>query len=114
MGMENFTQKTLDEKIEEMYVVLKSIQMRQEEELKIIQKNHATNMKKISKLQEFNQISDMTNQIFELRIAGIEQGIKQLNAALIEANKRKKQSQSTFSFVYNFKKLKKMIKYDIK
>lgn len=90
MDMKNFTEKTLDEKIEEIYIAIKEIQNKQENEIQLIQKNHATNMKKISKLQEFNQISDMTNQIFELRIAGIEQGIKQLNAALLEANRRKK------------------------
>ena len=71
-----------NKKLEEMYVLLKTIQMNQENALINIQKNHATTMKRINKLQEYNQIADMTNQIFELRIAGIEDNLKKLNNAL--------------------------------
>ena len=39
-------------------------------------------MKKLDKLQEYNKISDMTNQVFEKRLAGIEKAIKQLNNSI--------------------------------
>lgn len=35
-------------------------------------KNHKVYMQKISKLLEYNQICDMTNQVFEKRISSIE------------------------------------------
>ena len=41
-------------------------------------------MQRINKLQEYNQIADMTNQIFELRIAGIEENLKKLNAVVVK------------------------------
>ena len=47
-----------------------------------MQKNYATTMRRINKLQDYNQIADMTNQIFELRITGIEDNLKKLNIAL--------------------------------
>ena len=74
--------KNLEEKLEEIYVLLKTIQMNQENALINIHQNHATTMKRINKLQEYNQIADMTNQIFELRITGIEDNLKVLNASL--------------------------------
>lgn len=72
----------LEHKIEEIYVLLKTIQMNQENILINMQKNYATTMRRINKLQEYNQIADMTNQIFELRITGIEENLKNLNVAL--------------------------------
>ena len=37
-----------------------------------INDNHKINMQKFAKLMEFNEISDMTNTVFERRIASIE------------------------------------------
>ena len=36
-------------------------------------------MKKLEKLQEYNKIADMTNQIFEKRVSEIENTVKQIN-----------------------------------
>ncbi len=79
--------QNLASKLEEIYVLLKTIQMNQENVLINIQKNHATTMKRINKLQEFNQIADMSNQIFELRLTGIEDNLKELNISLAKESK---------------------------
>ena len=39
---------------------------------KTIENNHKVNMQKFSKLLEYNKIADMTNTVFEKRIARIE------------------------------------------
>ena len=39
---------------------------------KTIENNHKVNMQKFSKLLEYNKIADMTNTVFERRIARIE------------------------------------------
>ena len=36
------------------------------------EKNHKVNMQKFSRLLEYNEISDMTNKVFEKRISNIE------------------------------------------
>lgn len=84
--MENtsFDFNNLEKKVEEIYVLLKAIQNNQQNELTTIQKNHVTNMKRMNKLQEYNQIADMTNQIFEIRISGIEETLKKINNVLIK------------------------------
>ena len=60
---------TLIEKINE---VLKEIKNEQVNQRKMLIKNHKVNMQKFSKLIEFNEIMDMTNQVFERRISSIE------------------------------------------
>lgn len=60
---------TLIEKINE---VLKEIKDEQVNQRKMLIKNHKVNMQKFSKLIEFNEIMDMTNQVFERRISSIE------------------------------------------
>lgn len=82
MHTSNSTNLTLEKQIEEMNETLKELQYNQTEELILLQKNHATNMKKLNKIQEYNKISDMTNQVFERRLSGIEQALKQLNKTL--------------------------------
>ena len=77
-----FTKKALEEQIVELNKVLKELQYNQTEEIILLQKNHATNMKKLDKLQEYNKISDMTNQLFEKRLSGLENAIKQLNNSI--------------------------------
>ena len=76
------TNLTLEEQIEEINQILKELQYNQTEELILLQKNHTTNMKKLDKLQEYNKIADMTNQVFESRLSGIEQALKQLSKTL--------------------------------
>ena len=73
----------IEQILAEIYVLIKNIQTNQQNELITIQRNHATNMQRINKLQEYNQIADMTNQIFEIRITNIEEALKQLNKTLI-------------------------------
>ena len=58
--------------IEEINVVINEIRKEKKNILELLQKNHATNMKKLMKLQEYNQIDDMTNQVFEMRLSNIE------------------------------------------
>lgn len=58
--------------IEEINKVLKEIKDEQINQRKILIKNHKVNMQKFSKLIEFNEIMDMTNQVFERRISSIE------------------------------------------
>ena len=82
MHTNNSINLTLEKQIEEMNETLKELQYNQTEELILLQKNHATNMKKLNKIQEYNKISDMTNQVFERRLSGIEQALKQLNKTL--------------------------------
>ena len=60
---------TLIEKINE---VLKEIKDEQVNQRKMLIKNHKVNMQKFSILIEFNEIMDMTNQVFERRISSIE------------------------------------------
>ncbi len=58
--------------IEEINEVLKEIKIEQVNQRKMLIKNHKVNMQKFSKLIEFNEIMDMTNQVFERRISSIE------------------------------------------
>ena len=78
--------KALEEQIKKINETLNEIKEMQKEELILLQKNHAINMKKIDKIHEYNKISDMTNQIFEKRLLGIESAIIKLNDSL---NKKK-------------------------
>ena len=52
--------------------LLNEIKIEQENMQKTIQNNHKVNMQKFSKLLEYNKIADMTNTVFERRIARIE------------------------------------------
>lgn len=58
--------------IEEINEVLKEIKNEQVNQREMLIKNHKVNMQKFSKLIEFNEIMDMTNQVFERRISSIE------------------------------------------
>ncbi len=64
--------KTLEELIIEINAVLEEIKKEQINIKKITEQNHKVNMKKFSKLIEYNEICDMTNQVFEKRISSIE------------------------------------------
>ena len=74
--------KTLEEQIEEIKETLKELQNSQKDQTILLQKNHAVNMKKLDKIQEYNKISDMTNQLFEKRLLLIENAIMKLNNTL--------------------------------
>ena len=64
--------KTLEELIIEINAVLEEIKKEQINIKKITEQNHKVNMKKFSKLIVYNEICDMTNQVFEKRISSIE------------------------------------------
>lgn len=62
----------LEEVIAQINEVLNEIQDEQINQKKMTEQNHKVNMKKFSKLLEYNEISDMTNKVFEKRISSIE------------------------------------------
>lgn len=45
-----------------------------------LQKNFSVIMSKLMKMQEFNKIVDMTNQVFEMRMSNIEDMLFKINA----------------------------------
>ena len=70
--MQNNADLTLKQLITEIKVLLNELKNEQIEITKNIEKNHKVNMQKFSKLIEFNEICDMTNQVFERRLSAIE------------------------------------------
>ena len=58
--------------IEKIYEALNELKKEQNNLSKNLQKNFETIMNKLMKLQEYNKISDMTNQVFEMRMSNIE------------------------------------------
>ena len=70
--MQNNADLTLNQLITEINVLLNELQKEQIEMSKKVENNHKVNMQKFSKLIEFNEICDMTNQIFEKRLYAIE------------------------------------------
>lgn len=63
---------TLKQVIEEINGVLNEIKNEQVNQRKMLEQNHKVNMQKFSKLLEYDEISDMTNRVFEKRISSIE------------------------------------------
>lgn len=61
-----------DNQIEEIDVTLNELKNGQELLSNQSQKNFKEIMKKLMKMQEYNEISDMTNQVFEMRLSNIE------------------------------------------
>lgn len=61
-----------DNQIEEINVILNELKDGQELLSNQSQKNFKEIMKKLMKMQEYNKISDMTNQVFEMRLSNIE------------------------------------------
>ncbi len=64
---------TLEPIIVQINEALKEIKDEQKNQRKLIEQNHKVNMQKFSKLLEYDEISDMTNRVFEKRISGIEE-----------------------------------------
>lgn len=63
---------TLQDVIEQINELLYEIKIEQINQQKLLEKNHKVNMQKFSKLLEYDEISDMTNKVFEKRISNIE------------------------------------------
>ena len=76
--MQNNADLTLKQLITEINVLLNEIKNEQLEITKNIEKNHKVNMQKFSKLIEFNEICDMTNQVFERRLSAIERKLNSI------------------------------------
>ena len=68
----------LESLIEEIKEVLEEIKRDQIDEIKLSEKRHKLYMKNLSKLEEYNKILDMTNQVFERRLLSIEKSLKKL------------------------------------
>ncbi len=69
-------EQNLSSKIEEIYSILDEIQLNQVEMLLSIQKNQSIIIKKIEKLQEYNEIDDMNNSLFDQKLTRIEEYCK--------------------------------------
>ena len=63
--------------IYELLIELKQEQLNLSENL---QKNFEIIMNKLMKIQEYNKIADMTNQVFEMRISNIEDLLFKMSA----------------------------------
>ncbi|MCR5146296.1 MAG: hypothetical protein K6B70_02985 [Clostridia bacterium] len=74
--VENTNIQKLEQQIVAMNVAINEIKNNQLEIKELLHKNHITYMKKLDKLQEFNKILDMTNKVFEKRLAEIEKNVK--------------------------------------
>lgn len=65
--------ETLETLIAEINELLNEVKKEQKSMEKVIEENHKINMQKFAKLIEYNEILDMTNTIFERRLASIEE-----------------------------------------
>ena len=59
-------------RIEKIYELLNELKNEQNNLSENSQKNFEVIMGKLMKLQEYNKIADMTNQVFEMRMSNIE------------------------------------------
>ena len=70
-----------DEQVEqflnEINELLNEIKNEQEKLFQNVEQFHKVNMKNFEKLRDFNEICDMTNQVFETRLSNIEQILKE-------------------------------------
>lgn len=69
-GAEKETLETLITQVNEL---LDEVRKEQKNMGKVIEQNHKINMQKFAKLIEYNEILDMTNTVFERRLASIEE-----------------------------------------
>ena len=69
-------EQNLSSKIEEIYSILDEIQLNQVEMLLSIQKNQSIIIKKIEKLEKYNEIDDMNNSLFDQKLTRIEEYCK--------------------------------------
>lgn len=69
--------------IEEINVLLNELKNEQQNLSEQTQKNFKVIMQKLMKMQEYNEISDMTNQVFEMRLSNIEDFLFRLEGYII-------------------------------
>ena len=70
--MEEQKNPLTNNQIEELKELLNELKNKQESLSEQTQKNFKVIMQKLMKIQEYNEISDMTNQVFEMRLSNIE------------------------------------------
>ena len=70
--MEEIKNPLTNDQIEEIKVLLNIVKEEQEGLSEQTQKNFKVIMQKLMKMQEYNEISDMTNQVFEMLLSNIE------------------------------------------
>ena len=63
--------------LNEINELLNEIKNEQEKLFQNVEQFHKVNMKNFEKLRDFNEICDMTNQVFETRLSNIEQILKE-------------------------------------
>lgn len=97
--MEKTEDANVQNQIGEIKMILKEIKDEQQKMENMIQKNYSVVMKKLMKLQEYNQIEDMTNQIFERRLCSIEEAVIK-NSKRIIMNRKGKKCFLFYFFVY--------------
>lgn len=66
-------QKLIVDKMEKIYQLLDELQYNEIEQFISIQKNQSKIIKMLNKLQEYNEIDDMTNALVDRRLVNIEQ-----------------------------------------
>ena len=80
--MEEKNPLNIETEITKIKELIEEVTFRQGIILKVIQNNHKTTMKKLEKLQEYNEIEDMVNQVFESRITNIEEFLQDLDSKI--------------------------------
>ena len=63
--------------LNEVKELLNEIKNEQTKLAENVEKYHKVNMRNFEKIRDFNEICDMTNQVFETRFSNIEQILKQ-------------------------------------
>lgn len=77
--MENKKEETLAEKYEEINRKIEEIINEQIEIKKLIKQDKVALMKRINKIQEYNEIDDMRQQLLDRKIDGLLNLIKDMN-----------------------------------
>ncbi len=85
--MEEQKNPLTNDQIEEIKALLNELKNEQESLSEQTQKNFKVIMQKLMKMQEYNEISDMTNQVFEMRLSNIEDFLFRLEGYIRNQNK---------------------------
>lgn len=80
--MDENSSLNIETEITRIKEIVEEIAYRQAIILKVIQNNHKITMIKLEKLQEYNEIEDMVNQVFESRITNIEEFLQDLDSKI--------------------------------
>ena len=67
----------IEEFLKEVNELLNEIKNEQTKLTENVEQYHKVNMRNFEKLKDFNEICDMTNQVFETRLSNIEQILKE-------------------------------------